>query len=255
MRGAMATKLSAGLAALACAALALSACRAVDPAPGARSASDPAPGRVLFVGNSFTFYNNGLHNHYRAMVRERDGAAGQIRALTLSGGKLGEHRAGLRQRLVEQRWDAVVLQGHSNAPLTDPATFDRDVGRYCDLIRAHGARPLLFMTWAYTGRPEMTGALQQLYCGAGARADAAVVPVGLAFEELAGLHPEIDLRLADRKHPTPAGSYLAACTLFAVLRDESPIGLAYTAGLPETLVSALQRTAWQTVQDFKARPR
>ena len=216
--------------------------------------ADP-PERVLFVGNSFTFFNNGLHGHYRAMVVERSGLPGLVRALTLSGAKLREHRAGLRQRLAEQRWDAVLLQGHSNAPLLDPERFLEAASSHAARIRAGGARPYLLMTWAYTGQPEMTAQLDSLYRDAAERAGAVVVPAGLAFARATEAHPEISLRTEDRKHPTLAGTYLTACVAFATLRGESPVGLAYTAGLPETVASTLQRAAWQTAQVFDARPR
>ena len=216
--------------------------------------ADP-PQRVLFVGNSFTFYNNGLHSHYRALVAERAGAPGRVRALTLSGGRLREHRAGLRQRLAEQRWDAVLLQGHRNAPLMDPERFREAASNHAARIRAGGARPYLLMTWAYTGEPEMTAQLDALYRDAAERAGAEVVPAGLAFALVTEAHPEISLRTEDLKHPTVAGTYLTACVAFATLLGESPVGLAYTAGLPETVASTLQRAAWQTAQAFDARPR
>jgi len=235
--------------------LSAASCRApVEPFP-----ADGVPADVLFVGNSFTYYNNSLHNHYRKMVRERlgDGAGqqGRVRAMTISGGKLREHRCGLEQRLDEHAWHAVVLQGHSNEPLLDRAGFEHAAVTYAEWIRAQGARPVLLMTWAYTDAPEMTAQLRAAYTEVGARADAQVVPVGLAFAAATERHAQIRLRIGDRKHPTRAGTYLAACTMFAALRKESPIGLAYTAGLPETVASTLQQVAWQSVQEFDARPR
>ncbi len=141
-------------------AIGCSACRA--PEKLARPAQQAAPSRVLFVGNSFTFYNNGLHNLYRAMVRERGGDTRGIRALTLSGGTLSEHRAGLGQRLAEQRWDAVVLQGHSRGPLVDLDAFLRAAAGCSEQVREQGARPWLMMTWAYEGAPGMTASLTPL---------------------------------------------------------------------------------------------
>lgn len=64
-----------------------------------------------------------------------------------------------------------------------------------------------------------------------------VVPVGLAFERSTNEENGIVLRMEDEKHPTPAGSYLAACTFYAALFGESPLRHPYTAGLD-------LRTAW-----------
>jgi hypothetical protein len=54
----------------------------------------------------------------------------------------------------------------------------------------------------------------------------------------------------DRRHPTLAGSYLAACTFYAALFAESPVGHPYTAGLSDEAALTLQKIAWQTVQRY-----
>ncbi|MGK0434209.1 MAG: hypothetical protein ACJA0V_003362, partial [Planctomycetota bacterium] len=52
--------------------------------PVVRAASDPAqPQNVLFVGNSFTYYNNSLHNHYRRFVRAARGPKWQGKARSI----------------------------------------------------------------------------------------------------------------------------------------------------------------------------
>ncbi len=65
--------------------------------------------------------------------------------------------------------------------------------------------------------------------------------------------PELALRIDDRRHPSVAGTYLAACTFFAALYDRSPEGLDYDAGLGAETAAYLQRVAWQTVEDYAAR--
>jgi hypothetical protein len=58
------------------------------------------------------------------------------------------------------------------------------------------------------------------------------------------------LYVADDRHPGAAGSYLAACVLFATIFHRSPVNLSedYMYVTPE-LKTFLQQTAWQTVQD------
>lgn len=231
----------------------LAACAAcsssAQPVPP-QTASWP-PADVLFVGNSFTYYNNSLHNQYRKLVRAARGAEwqGLVRCMVISGGRMREHREGLRQRLAEQSFDAVVLQGHSIEPLTNEPEFRAAVTEHANGIRAHGGVPVLLMTWAYEGRPAMTQRLAAAYSSIGRELDVTVVPVGLAFARVTTERPDLALRVGDGKHPTPVGTYLAACTMFAALHEQSPIGLAYTAGLPETVASYLQRAAWQALQE------
>lgn len=219
---------------------------------------EPVPAKVLFVGNSFTYYNNSVHNHYSALVS----ASGRsfdtprvTRIMTLSGGHLPEHRAGLSSILRSQDWDVVVLQGHSLGPISEATAepFRVAARDFSAMIRARGARPVLFMTWAYEGKPEMTDALDHAYSSLGQELGAQVVPVGLAFARVTEERPDIGLRITDGKHPTLAGTYLAACTFYAALFGQSPQGLSYSADLDAEVAAYLQAVAWQTLLNYRTR--
>jgi hypothetical protein len=60
----------------------------------------------------------------------------------------------------------------------------------------------------------------------------------------------IELYEIDKRHPSLAGTYLAAGTVYATLYRKSPVGLGYMAGLSPALVFLLQASAWETVQDY-----
>lgn len=216
------------------------------------------PDKVLFVGNSFTYYNNSLHSHYRKLTW----ASGlftpensRARTMTISGGRLPEHEGGFERVLGAEDWDVVVMQGHSLGPISEGTAepFRRAARKFARIARAQGTRPVFFMTWAYTGRPEMTAELDEAYTDIGRQLDAQVVPVGLAFALVSEERPDISLRIADARHPSLAGTYLAACTFFAALYGQSPEGLDYDAGLGEETANYLQRVAWQTVQGYSKR--
>lgn len=215
------------------------------------------PRDVLFVGNSFTYYNNSLHNHYRKLVLAARGSnwPNSARLMAISGGRLEEHRGGLRQRLNDQDFDVVVLQGHSLEALDAYGRFEAAATDYADAIRADGAQPVLFMTWAYTFRPKMTARLVTAYSRVGRKLHAPVVPVGLAFAAVMAERPDLALRIADNRHPTLVGTYLGACTMFGALHQQSPVDLRYTAGLPEADARYLRATSWKVLQDFQSRSR
>ena len=67
-------------------------------------------------------------------------------------------------------------------------------------------------------------------------------------------HPEINLYHSDGSHPSLAGTYLAACVLFATLYDHSPVGgaLPVDSDMTEQTARALQQVAWDTVTAFRA---
>jgi hypothetical protein len=114
----------------------------------------------------------------------------------------------------------------------------------------YGARPVLFMSWAYKDKPEMTAQLAEQYTVAGNANDALVIPAGLAFARAIARRPELELYQPDKRHPSLAGTYLAACTAYASLYGKSPAGSTYSAGLPRELAEFLQATAWDAVREY-----
>lgn len=224
----------------------------------AEARRDGPPAKVLFVGNSFTYYNNSLHKHYRQLVwasgiHTKETARARIK--TISGARLPEHAGGFERVMSAEDWDVVVMQGHSLGPISEDTAepFRQAAREFAAFAREQDTRPVFFMTWAYTDRPEMTALLDKAYTDIGRELDAEVVPVGLAFATVTEDRPDIALRIPDKSHPSRAGTYLAACTFFAALYRQSPEGLDYDAGLDKEVATYLQQVAWETVQDYKAR--
>lgn len=224
---------------------------------GAARASMPGadrqgPLRVLFVGNSFSFYNDGIHTHFRQLLRSSDPAlvapAG-IKMSTISGGVLAQQGPALDLLLEQYAWDVVVLQGHSREPI-DPAREADFLDAVTDLsarIRAAGARPALFQTWGYRDQAEMIETLAAAYDVAGQSASAIVAPVGRAVAAAREALPDTAFYADDGRHPSLATTYLAANVFYARLLGASPEALDYDAGLEPGLARALRRLAWETV--------
>jgi hypothetical protein len=228
------------------------------PALQPRVLSIDPPRNVLFIGNSHTYYNNSVHGHVRSLAHaaDPDTRKGVFKAMTISGGYLHDHAAGLPSMLKSHKWDVVVLQGQSAELLpSNPHRAERfksALRQYDQWIRESGAKTALYMTWAYRGRLGMTGQVAHAYVAAGNEVGALVVPVGLAFERALKMQPDLALHRTDNIHPSMAGTYLTACVFYAALYGKSPAGNAYTAGLPRELADFLQKTAWDTVQAFYA---
>ena len=96
----------------------------------------------------------------------------------------------------------------------------------------------------------MTAQLAEQYTLAGNANDALVIPAGLAFAKAVSKRPSLELYQADKRHPTLAGTYLAACTTYAALQRKSPVGNKYTAGLDPELAAFLQGVAADTVREY-----
>ena len=96
----------------------------------------------------------------------------------------------------------------------------------------------------------MTDELAEAYTKAGNDNNAFVIPAGLAFARSKKERPQLNLYAVDKRHPSLAGTYLAASTIYGALFKKSPVGLKYTAGLDEETAKFLQTVAWDAAQDY-----
>jgi hypothetical protein len=243
------------LATLAGLLLAAAATAFAQPAPKVTKIEPPK--NILFIGNSFNYYNNSLHGHVRQLVNAADKENAKsytFKSQTISGGYLLEHEGGLQHTVKSRKWDIVILQGQSTEPMESNKErsdrFKEWARRYDQAIRESGAKTGFFMTWAYQEKPEMTKPLAEGYLAIGNELGGYVVPVGLAFERALKARPELVLHHTDKQHPSLAGTYLGACTFYAALFGKSPEGIAYTAGLEKDTAAFLQGIAWETAKAF-----
>jgi hypothetical protein len=230
------------------------------------------PTSAIYIGNSFFYYNNGLSGHVGALLRAAD-PGGRLRStsVTISGSGfdwhdvesyfrpngLGRYSFDADNRIVfnalgEKLFDVAILMDCSQCPIHPQlkSVFWEYAKKHADTVKAHGAIPVFFMSWAYADAPEMTATLAEEYTRAGNANGALVIPAGLAFARSVKQRPDLNLYVADKRHPNLAGTYLAACTTYASLFGKSPVGLSYTAGLDAWSAAFLQRVAWETVQEY-----
>ena len=155
-----------------------------------------------------------------------------------------------------RQFDTVVMMDCSQCPVHPQlaGSFHATVKKHAATVAKYGARPVLFMSWAYKDAPEMTAQLAEQYTIAGNANDALVIPAGLAFAKAIARRPELELYQPDKRHPTLAGTYLSACTAYAAIRRKSPVGIKYDAGLGPELATFLQTVAADTVKEYYGRP-
>lgn len=189
--------------------------------------------RILMLGNSFTSAND-----LPSMLAERTGA--EVVAHTRGGARLAEQlnpktRMGARtlKALETEAWDYVVLQEMSNGPVTARDKFRKSVCGLCEKIRAAGAIPVLYATWAYQDGGKKLAAFGMSYADMYQQMHAAcheaaeqnhmrIADVGKAFyEQSAGKN----LYAEDGCHPNEDGSRLAAEILTETILEGYEYGL------------------------------
>lgn len=259
-------------------ALVLSACATTQDAakPAAAASGSEQTKTVLWVGNSFFYYNNSMHGHVGQLIRTStmaDKTGHRSTSATISGSGINWHDLEAHfkpggvasysfddnNNVVFNRFtkpfDVVLVMDCSQCPIhpqLKPIFYDF-AKKNSDTARKNGARPAFFMSWAYADKPEMTEQLAAEYTNAGRINNAQVVPAGLSFARVVKERPDINLYVADKRHPTLAGTYLGACTVLASLYGVNPEGNTYTAGLDPAVAKYLQTVAWQTARDYAKR--
>jgi len=244
--------------------------RAEAPVPAVKALKVENPTRILFVGNSYLYYGDGIHNHVRRMAA----AAGlhtekemKYKSAAIGGAAIFDHDidALLKpgQLRVKEPFQVVILQGNSAVGWSKkrPAEFKKTVVAFAEKIKAAGGETALYMTHAYVPPhkrydPNMTAKLEAIYVDAGNATGALVIPVGLAFQEAYARRPDIKLHKAhDGSHPELIGAYLGAAVVFASVYGQSPVGNSYDyyGKISADDAAFLQQVAWDTVQAFYKR--
>lgn len=223
---------------------------------------------VLFIGNSYTYYNNMPTSIFGA-IAEAAGYEANVISITGGGWNLYQHadvydQCGMKvaNQLLPKNvymYDYVVLQEQSMRPASsDLATFYDAVRTLSTRIRGIEATPILYSTW---GRPTgsdylttsgltnetMTWKLAASYTAIAEELNIPVGYVGLAFYEVYTGDSGIDLYDPDLTHPSYAGSYLAAMTLFAKMTGKDPTTVDYNGDLSAADAAVLKQAAKNAV--------
>jgi hypothetical protein len=243
---------------------------AAQTAPKVTAPAEP-PAAVLWVGNSFFYYNNSMHGHVGLLSASLgDKPALRGTSETISGSGLDWHDLEsllrpnglgrysfvgdneIRFNPPGRQYDTVIMMDCSQCPIHPQLrqTFFDTVKKDAAILKSHGAHGVLFMSWAYKDKPEMTQQLAEAYTKAGNDNGMLVIPAGLAFAKAIARKPDLELYQPDKRHPTVAGTYLAANAVYATLMRKSPVGAKYTAGLPPETAALLQQAAWDAVQEY-----
>ena len=187
---------------------------------------------ILFIGNRFTFYWN-LPLVVESMTNEREYNF-NITQSTASGSSLKDHwfqNYKLKSKMLigSGKYDRVVIQDHSLNPLINPVESKIYVTKFIEWVKANNGIPYIYATWIYDGISSnnydvldpVQSALKSVIDGTGA----IMVPVDQAFRIFQNRYPNIPIFMSDNKHPSPIGTYLAACVYFRIFTGESPLGL------------------------------
>lgn len=186
---------------------------------------------VLFIGNSFTFYEGspedpGVPRYFSAIAGDfgqktnLDWVLKGSHTLTKFADANDEMGAIVEEKLKTNQYDYVILQEQSTAPINNYSAFEKAVGALKAKVDANqkNCTTVLYETWgsptgiqgtSFTSVGEMEAALYAAYSKAGKAHSCPVNYVGSAFAyAYETLH--MDIYYSDNRHQNNYGAYLSA---------------------------------------------
>lgn len=215
---------------------------------------------VLWVGNSYTSVND-------LPATTRDLALSLNKKITYqtvaNGGytfQMHANNVATYTAIHANPWDVVVLQGQSQEPSFPYSQVNTGSIPYAqqlaDSIYKNNAcgNVMYYMTWGReVGDPQwdsintfekMNQRLYDAYLRIADSSNSAMVSaVGSVWKYMRDNHPSIGLYAGDGSHPSLAGTYVAACTFYASLFRQSPVGASYLGGLDAQTATLIQQAA------------
>ncbi len=222
--------------------------------------ADPAPIRVLLIGNSQcpTIVNNQLLEKLAAS--DKGARPLKIGGCIKGGASLRSHwdagtgEGTARGMIVGSSWDFVVLQDIYNV---QEAAFQPYARQFHAVVKESGSKTLLFGTASIlSDYPKGFERQHGLHLAMGKELGVPIVDASHAYVRYFGDTPSTErlesLFAKDRAHPGLWGSYLYSCMIYAAMTGRSPIGLAAPDAIPADTVKVLQETAWAQHQETAA---
>ena len=209
---------------------------------------------VLFLGNSYTFYNN-----LPQLVANLSKSAGKTVDFEYNapgGYTIQAHLTNIiTMDLIRQgKWDIVILQEQSQIPTIDYYRYNMmypAMISISDSIRKYNkcATIVTFMSWGrknggqqcdqnkvhcspvFVDFSHMQDSLESAFTDISDKISACIAPIGIVWKN-ALKDKTIELHDYDEGHPNFEGSYLSACVLYSVIWNDSPLNIKENSNLP-----------------------
>jgi hypothetical protein len=168
------------------------------------------------------------------------------------------------KRLRQEEWDMVIIAGNVN-DMANPAKVNLEYAKKLDdEARKRKIRVMEYLAWPWvnvTGdhvfekRVKAQEAFNQPFIRLAKETGVTLVPCGPGLVNVIKKDRKFlaDFHYGD-VHVSLLGSYFTACVIFAAIYDKSPEGLPsvfHEYKIDKETASILQRTAWETVQQWQ----
>jgi hypothetical protein len=225
--------------------------------------------RVLFLGNSYTSYNN-----LPQLVQSLSGSAGKTLIIdsNMPGGyPISSHLndATTFSKISQGNWDYVVIQEQSQIPTIDYYRYNDMYPALTDikaLVEQYNpcAKIITYMTWGrrfggmqcdpnntycspnFVNFNHMQDSLTSAYLEISEQLNIQCATVGVVWQNILN-DTNLVLHSGDNSHPNIDGSYVAALTIFSNIWKLPTTGLSFNAGISSARTQYYQSISDQTI--------
>lgn len=173
--------------------------------------------RVLFIGNSHTYFND-MPQLMKTLAAD-EGFDCAVTMLAHPGWFLAQHAAEPEARfnILCGAYDYVVLQEHAH-PFGPEEKFHQAAAALNELIRRAGSIPVIYECWARKAEPEMQAHMNEVHEQVAAEIGALIAPVGKRWRSAQEDQPE--MYAPDGEHASVHGSRFAAACIWRTIRED-----------------------------------
>ena len=175
--------------------------------------------KTLFIGNSHTYFND-MPKIFADICKE-NGIDMHVTMLTKGGMGLDYHADNEQTRfnILFGDYDFIILQ-HVAHPMGELSVMEEAADKIMDWINKTRSKACFYMTWTEEDNEEFQAEMAGRYRKLAEKYGCMVAPVGEGWWKYIHEHPETDLYFDDRRHASPAGSRLAAQTIYDTLFND-----------------------------------
>ena len=208
--------------------------------------------KVLFIGNSQTFYND-----LPSLTSDIATSLGDVLTYeesTIPSFSIQQHlnKPETMNKIRKGGWEYVIIQERSSSPALWDSYVEKNVYPYIEqmknFILEHNpcAKIILYHTWGYklgyqqycSTYPNvcdysgMDNELQKRFKEMQTKFNAIISPVGPVWRNIRSSFPDIELFDPDNTHPSLKGSYTGALTFYTIIFEKDASSSTFNPGIP-----------------------
>jgi hypothetical protein len=220
------------------------------------------PMKILFIGNSYTHYNN-MPDLFEKLAKSKKVKINVVmNAKSNHTFKMHCQRPEMFEAIRSEKWDYVVIQGFSRELMYEKEIIDTASLPYfkqiVDSVYSNYSctNVMLYLTWGYKNGfisesdtltyDEMSNRVQRGYEYFSDLFNFSVVPIGQIWKSFRKNNPNIELYQEDGQHPNLIGSYLIANGFYSSIFKSNPVG-GYQPKIDSSVALKIQNTAFRYV--------